>query len=101
MDASEPLLFAAACRTPVPPESIPACSAATGALRWHLRPPGGADILSASGPARKRGPFTRLARRFGMALLVMGLDQHIGTAQAWRDTFAEQLPRLAVRIWPD
>ena len=36
-----------------------------------------------------------------MALLVMGLDQHIGTAQAWRDTFAEQLPALAVRIWPD
>jgi glyoxylate/hydroxypyruvate reductase A len=36
-----------------------------------------------------------------MALLVMGLDQHIGTAQAWRDTFAEQLPRLSVRIWPD
>src|SRR5205823_3550032 len=41
--------------------------------------------------------------RFGgcMALLVIQLDKHIGNAQAWRDTFAEQLPDLAIRIWPD
>ena len=36
-----------------------------------------------------------------MALLVIQLDKHIGNAQAWRDTFAEQLPDLAIRIWPD
>jgi len=36
-----------------------------------------------------------------MALLVIGLDQHIGTAKAWRETFREQLPHLEVRIWPD
>jgi glyoxylate/hydroxypyruvate reductase A len=36
-----------------------------------------------------------------MALLIMGLDKHIGSANAWRDTFGEQLPHLEVRIWPD
>jgi glyoxylate/hydroxypyruvate reductase A len=36
-----------------------------------------------------------------MALLVIGLDQHIGSAKAWRNTFREQLPHLEVRIWPD
>jgi glyoxylate/hydroxypyruvate reductase A len=36
-----------------------------------------------------------------MALLIAGLDQHIGTANAWRDTLAEQLPKLQVRIWPE
>ena len=36
-----------------------------------------------------------------MALLIIGLDKHIGNAQAWRDTFREQLPDLEVRIWPD
>jgi glyoxylate/hydroxypyruvate reductase A len=36
-----------------------------------------------------------------MALLIIGLDQHIGNATAWRDTFKEQLPDLAVRFWPD
>src|SRR6478672_7245208 len=35
-----------------------------------------------------------------MALLLSGLDQHIGTAQAWRDAFAEHLPGMEVRIWP-
>ena len=35
-----------------------------------------------------------------MALLLSGLDQHIGSAQAWRDAFAEQLLGLEVRIWP-
>jgi glyoxylate/hydroxypyruvate reductase A len=36
-----------------------------------------------------------------MALLIIELDKHIGNAQAWRDTFKEQLPDLAIRIWPD
>src|SRR6202521_2573887 len=36
-----------------------------------------------------------------MALLIIGLDKHIGNAQAWRDTFKEQLPDLAIRTWPD
>ena len=27
--------------------------------------------------------------------------QAIGNAQAWRDTFKEQIPDLAIRIWPD
>jgi glyoxylate/hydroxypyruvate reductase A len=36
-----------------------------------------------------------------MALLIMGLDKQIGSAKAWRDTFAEQLPQLQIRIWPD
>src|SRR5580692_1188017 len=36
-----------------------------------------------------------------MALLIINLDKHIGNAQAWRDTFREQLPDLPIRIWPD
>ncbi len=36
-----------------------------------------------------------------MALLVVDLDKHIGTAQTWRDTFGEQLPDREIRIWPD
>lgn len=36
-----------------------------------------------------------------MALLVVGLDKHIGSAQAWRDAFKVQLPDLEVRIWPE
>src|SRR5437773_5364622 len=36
-----------------------------------------------------------------MALLIVNLDRQIGNAQAWRDNFAEQLPDLAIRIWPD
>src|SRR5262245_42813634 len=36
-----------------------------------------------------------------MALLIFGLDKHIGDAQAWRDAFREHLPELQVRIWPD
>jgi glyoxylate/hydroxypyruvate reductase len=36
-----------------------------------------------------------------MALLIVNLDRMIGNAQAWRDTFAAQLPDLEVRIWPD
>jgi len=36
-----------------------------------------------------------------MALLLIDLDKHIGNAQAWRDTFADQLPDLEIRIWPD
>src|SRR5689334_22965399 len=35
-----------------------------------------------------------------MALLVINLDK-IGSAQAWRDTFREQLPELPIRVWPD
>ena len=33
-----------------------------------------------------------------MALLIIGLDKVIGSAQAWRDTFAAQLPALEVRV---
>jgi len=36
-----------------------------------------------------------------MALLIVNLDKQIGNAQAWRDTFAEQLPDLEIRIWPE
>ena len=36
-----------------------------------------------------------------MALLIIGLDQRIGNATAWRDKFAEQLPDLEIRLWPD
>ena len=36
-----------------------------------------------------------------MALLIVNLDTQIGNAQAWRDTFAAQLPDLELRIWPD
>jgi glyoxylate/hydroxypyruvate reductase len=36
-----------------------------------------------------------------MALLIVDLDKYIGNAQAWRDTFARQLPDLEIRIWPE
>ena len=36
-----------------------------------------------------------------MALLIVNLDKVIGTAEAFRDTFKEQLPDLPVRFWPD
>jgi glyoxylate/hydroxypyruvate reductase len=36
-----------------------------------------------------------------MALLIVNLDKQIGNAQAWRDTFEEQLPDLEIRFWPD
>jgi glyoxylate/hydroxypyruvate reductase A len=36
-----------------------------------------------------------------MALLIVDLDKYIGNAQAWRDTFAERIPDLEIRIWPD
>src|SRR5712672_3087676 len=36
-----------------------------------------------------------------MALLIVDLDKRIGNAKAWRDNFAEQLPDLEIRIWPD
>src|SRR5271170_4045710 len=36
-----------------------------------------------------------------MALLIVDLDKRIGNAKAWRDTFAERLPGLDIRIWPD
>src|SRR5271165_4746246 len=36
-----------------------------------------------------------------MALLIVNLDKQIGTAQAWRDNFAEQLPDLEIRIFPE
>ncbi len=36
-----------------------------------------------------------------MALLIVNLDKAIGNAQAWLDTFAEQIPDLEIRIWPD
>jgi glyoxylate/hydroxypyruvate reductase len=36
-----------------------------------------------------------------MALLIFGLDTRICNAKAWRDTVAEKLPDLELRIWPD
>ena len=36
-----------------------------------------------------------------MALLIVELDKRIGNAQAWRDTFREQIPELPIHIWPD
>src|ERR1700688_1573457 len=36
-----------------------------------------------------------------MALLIVDLDKYIGNAKAWRDTFAQQIPDLAIRFWPD
>src|SRR3974390_1928491 len=36
-----------------------------------------------------------------MALLLVDLDKRIGNAKAWCDTFAQQLPDLEIRIWPD
>jgi glyoxylate/hydroxypyruvate reductase len=36
-----------------------------------------------------------------MALLIYGLDTRIGNAKAWRDTVADKLPDLELRIWPD
>jgi glyoxylate/hydroxypyruvate reductase A len=36
-----------------------------------------------------------------MALLIINLDKVIGSAQAWRDAFREQLPDLPIRFWPD
>jgi glyoxylate/hydroxypyruvate reductase A len=36
-----------------------------------------------------------------MALLIVNLDRQIGNAQAWRDTFAAELPDLEIRVWPN
>src|SRR5438093_1241328 len=36
-----------------------------------------------------------------MALLIVNLDKQIGNAQAWRDSFAAQMPGLDIRIWPE
>ena len=36
-----------------------------------------------------------------MALLIVELDKRIGNANSWREAFAERLPGLEIRIWPD
>ena len=36
-----------------------------------------------------------------MALLIIGLDQHIGPAAVWRQTLREYLPHIEVRVWPE
>ncbi|WP_428658866.1 2-hydroxyacid dehydrogenase [Reyranella sp.] len=36
-----------------------------------------------------------------MALLIVNLDKIIGSAEAFRDAFAEQLPGLPIRFWPE
>jgi glyoxylate/hydroxypyruvate reductase len=36
-----------------------------------------------------------------MALLIVDLDRYIGNAEAWRDTFRQEIPELEIRIWPD
>jgi glyoxylate/hydroxypyruvate reductase A len=36
-----------------------------------------------------------------MALLIVNLNKMIGNAELWRDSFAQQLPELDIRVWPD
>ncbi|GHV24044.1 glyoxylate/hydroxypyruvate reductase A [Spirochaetia bacterium] len=36
-----------------------------------------------------------------MALLIINLDKVIGSAEAFRDAFKEQIPGLPIRFWPD
>ena len=36
-----------------------------------------------------------------MALLIVDLHQRIGNAKEWRNTFADQIPDLEIRIWPE
>lgn len=36
-----------------------------------------------------------------MALLIIGLDQHIGPANVWHQVLKAQLPHVEVRIWPE
>lgn len=36
-----------------------------------------------------------------MALLIINLDKVIGSAQAFRDAFKQQVPDLPIRFWPD
>jgi glyoxylate/hydroxypyruvate reductase A len=36
-----------------------------------------------------------------LTLLIVDLDKRIGNAQGWRETFAEQLPDLEIRFWPE
>src|SRR6187401_953272 len=36
-----------------------------------------------------------------MALLIVNLDKIIGSAQAFRDAFKEQVPDLPIRFWPE
>jgi glyoxylate/hydroxypyruvate reductase A len=36
-----------------------------------------------------------------MALLIVDLARYIGNAKAWRDTLAEHLPDVEIRIWPE
>ncbi len=36
-----------------------------------------------------------------MALLIINLDKVIGSAEAFRDAFKEQIPDLPIRFWPD
>src|SRR3954463_3247455 len=47
-------------------------------------------LLHAAGPGRGN-----------MALLIVNLDKMIGSAEAWRDSFAAQLPEMEIRIWPE
>jgi glyoxylate/hydroxypyruvate reductase A len=36
-----------------------------------------------------------------MTFLVIELEKHIGNTTEWRETFAEQLPDLEIRFWPE
>ncbi|MBV8838591.1 MAG: glyoxylate/hydroxypyruvate reductase A, partial [Alphaproteobacteria bacterium] len=36
-----------------------------------------------------------------MALLLIELHKRIGDAPTWRDTFAQQIPELPIRFWPE
>ena len=51
--------------------------------------------------ADRNGQAAGKIKEKNVALLIVELDKRIGNAKAWRDTLAEQLPDLEVRIWPD
>ncbi len=42
-----------------------------------------------------------IAGGVSVTLLIVNLDQYIGDARTWRETLAEWMPDLEVRIWPE
>src|SRR6516165_6742713 len=74
------------------------CNSVAVAMRSLRYSPNG-DTSPRAGGYLKQSRTSRFGGR--MALLIIELDKHIGNAKAWRDTLKEQLPDLAIRIWPD